>query len=273
MRPLALPLPAPGAPAVTAAPTARQPLGRALCAVGLALAAIVGTDGADASPLTPLPPAGASASAANDALAARAAPIWSGQCGMCHQIGAGAEHQVGPHLNGILGRRIGAEPGFAGYSASLQAMGDDGTEWTEPLLRAFLYDPYAFAPDTRMGFGGLHDAADLDALVAWLGAAGAAEAPLLEGYRVAPEVLALEGDIEWGAFLAAECVTCHQGDGSDRGLPGIAGWPTDGFVTVMHAYRARVRPNITMQTIAARLSDDEIAALAAYFATLEREAH
>jgi cytochrome c len=36
----------------------------------------------------------------------------------------------------------------------------------------------------------------------------------------------------------------------------------------MNGYRLKVRPNPVMQTIAARLSDEEIAALAAYFGSL-----
>ena len=37
----------------------------------------------------------------------------------------------------------------------------------------------------------------------------------------------------------------------------------------MHAYRNNVRQNPTMTMMASRLSDEEIAALAAYFATLQ----
>jgi cytochrome c len=37
----------------------------------------------------------------------------------------------------------------------------------------------------------------------------------------------------------------------------------------MHAYKAKLRPHPVMQMMAGRLSNDEIAALAAYFATLD----
>ena len=37
----------------------------------------------------------------------------------------------------------------------------------------------------------------------------------------------------------------------------------------MHAYRQKLRPHPVMQMMAGRLSEEEIAALAAYFATLE----
>ena len=76
-------------------------------------------------------------------------------------------------------------------------------------------------------------------------------------------------DPAFGKFLANECVTCHRADGQDKGIPAIVGWPTDQFVAVLKSYKAKERPNVVMQTIAGRLSDDEMAALAAYYATLK----
>jgi cytochrome c len=200
----------------------------------------------------------------------RGANVWSGQCAMCHDIGHGAGHGVGPHLNDILGRPLGGLEDFAGYSGPMVLEGIHGAVWDEALLRAFLRDPYVMMPDTRMLFGGLHVQEDLDNLIAWLLPASRGELPPVEGFRVSATVLALEGDFEYGEYLAAECTTCHRRDGGDDGIPAITGWPESGFVAVMHAYRARVRPNVTMQTISARLGDEEIAALAAYFASLER---
>ncbi len=37
----------------------------------------------------------------------------------------------------------------------------------------------------------------------------------------------------------------------------------------MHAYKQKLRPHPVMQMMAGRLNEEEIAALAAYFATLE----
>lgn len=69
-----------------------------------------------------------------------------------------------------------------------------------------------------------------------------------------------------GQFLASECTTCHQLSGeSTGGIPPITGWPRNQFVAVLRSYRAKERENEVMQTIAGRLSDDEIAALAAFF--------
>jgi cytochrome c len=84
-----------------------------------------------------------------------------------------------------------------------------------------------------------------------------------------PEVLALQGDLAWGEYLSSECLTCHKRDGSDEGIPSITQWPAEDFVIAMHAYKQSLRPHPVMQMMASRLSDEEIAALAAYFATID----
>lgn len=73
------------------------------------------------------------------------------------------------------------------------------------------------------------------------------------------------GDAAWGAHLAGECVACHRADGADDGIPAITGWAEADFRRALQAYRARTRPDPTMQLIAGTLSDAEIAALAAWF--------
>ena len=76
------------------------------------------------------------------------------------------------------------------------------------------------------------------------------------------------GDKALGEYLSAECVACHQLTGRYDGIPPIVGWPDATFIEIMDEYRLRKRANPVMQTIAARLSDEEIAALAAYFGSL-----
>ncbi len=87
---------------------------------------------------------------------------------------------------------------------------------------------------------------------------------------LASEIPALDGDPEYGAYLAGECTTCHQADGGDRGIPSIFHLPEEDFVIAMHAYKSEQRANPVMQMVAKRLGDEEIAALAAYFASIER---
>lgn len=93
--------------------------------------------------------------------------------------------------------------------------------------------------------------------------------PSEPGFSVPAAVLAIEGDIEYGEYLASECTTCHQANGTNDGIPSIVGWETDDFATAMHAYKEKHRDNPVMQLVTGRLSNDEIAALAAYFRSLE----
>lgn len=78
-----------------------------------------------------------------------------------------------------------------------------------------------------------------------------------------------KGDRELGQYLSSECVACHQVSGQQTGgIPAIVGWPDDQFVAVMLAYKSKDRDNEVMRTIAARLSQEDIEALAAYFGSI-----
>lgn len=85
----------------------------------------------------------------------------------------------------------------------------------------------------------------------------------------APFDKACAGDAAYGQYLSSECATCHRTDGQDKGIPSIVGWPTDQFVAVLNSYKVKDRPNPIMQTIAGKLNDQEIAALAAYYGSLK----
>jgi cytochrome c553 len=76
---------------------------------------------------------------------------------------------------------------------------------------------------------------------------------------------AAAADAAFGEYLSGECVTCHRLDGQNTGIPSIVGWPADQFVAVLEAYKAKARPNAVMQTIAGRLSKEDMEALAAYY--------
>ena len=78
----------------------------------------------------------------------------------------------------------------------------------------------------------------------------------------------LKGDRAFGEYLSRECVICHQVSGRFDGIPPIVGWPEESFVEIMNEYRHKKRPNSVMQAIAARFSDEDLLALAAYFGSL-----
>lgn len=90
-----------------------------------------------------------------------------------------------------------------------------------------------------------------------------------EDFEVSEEILAIVGDAEYGEYLAGDCKGCHQADGSYDGIPSITGWDIESFVWAMQSYKQKVRTHPVMQMLAGRLSDEEIAALAAYFELLE----
>lgn len=190
------------------------------------------------------------------------------RCASCHMAGDDAVNRVGPVLTDIVGASAGAIEGFR-YSNAFKAAHDDGLVWTEAALDAFLTNPREYLPGNRMSFRGLSDADDRANLIAYLRAFQAGAATETAGFTVAPEVLAIVGDVEYGEYLGSECKTCHQTSGSDDGIPSIVGLPTEDFATAMHAYREKFRENPVMQIVAGRLDDEEIAALAAYFGDLE----
>ena len=78
------------------------------------------------------------------------------------------------------------------------------------------------------------------------------------------------GDAELGRYLSSECMTCHGTAKADSTIPNIFGLGQVHFVEVLMAYRAKALPNPVMQTIAGRLNDEDIAALALYFETAKR---
>ncbi len=201
--------------------------------------------------------------------------LWS-QCKGCHQIGPEAKNRIGPQLNLIFGRKAASVHGFA-YSKSMNRAGNDGLVWTLEMLDAYIHTPKALVSGTRMSFRGMKDAQQRADLLAFLRDFSDSPANIPEAEPTArpdlpnlpPDILAIQGDPEYGAYLSSECTTCHQSDGSDAGIPSIILWPEEDFVLAMHAYKEQLRPHPVMQMMAGRLSNEEIAALAAYFGALE----
>lgn len=198
------------------------------------------------------------------------------KCASCHQVGEGARDRVGPHLNFLFGRKAGIHEGYK-YSTGLIRAGNDGLVWALDKLDAYLENPKLLVSDTRMNFRGLSDPQDRADVLAYLRLFSDDPSNIPEAQPTAiakevdlpAEILEIVGDRDYGEYLASECTTCHQVDGSDQGIPSITFWPQEDFVIAMHAYKRKIRPHPVMQMMAGRLSDEEIAALAAYFENLE----
>ena len=75
--------------------------------------------------------------------AATGAQLYGTHCSSCHSLNV-EEHGIGPHLVGVLGRRIGSVSGYL-FSDALSAL---DMAWTPTRLERFLAHPKQFAPGT-----------------------------------------------------------------------------------------------------------------------------
>ncbi len=194
-------------------------------------------------------------------------------CRACHMIGDGAVHRVGPHLNGIIDRVIGAVPGYD-FSDDLVNAGADGRVWDADALDRFMAGPRDYFPRTRMVFRGVRDEQDrLDLIAYMLAEGGRSDSAVMDAANIAidPEVatiLAIAGDVPYGEYLSSECTACHRDSGGSD-IPTIRGLAPASFIAGMVDYRNGTREHQVMNTVARRLGDEELAALAAYFARTE----
>lgn len=89
------------------------------------------------------------------------------KCASCHMVGPKAKNRVGPQLNGIIGREIGAISGYK-YSKGMIAYAAEQKVWTEENLAAYLAAPRKVVKGTRMSFAGLRKETDRDNIIAYL---------------------------------------------------------------------------------------------------------
>lgn len=83
------------------------------------------------------------------------------------------------------------------------------------------------------------------------------------------------GDIDAGKAKSAPCAACHGADGNSPSpaFPIIAGQYQDYLVRALQEYQSGQRKNAIMNGLAAPLSDQDRADLAAYFASQESALH
>jgi cytochrome c len=111
------------------------------------------------------------------AVAAVASPAWAEgdaakgekvfvKCKACHENEKGV-NKIGPTLKGIVGRPTATVAGF-NYSEGMKAKGAAGQVWDEATLTAYLPDPKAFVPGTKMAFAGLKTPEEIADVIAFL---------------------------------------------------------------------------------------------------------
>jgi len=118
--------------------------------------------------LEPIAPLLASAKVADGESAAK-------KCATCHSFNKGGANKVGPNLWNIVGAAHAHADGFS-YSAVLVGM--KAKPWNYEELNAFLVNPKAYAPGTKMAFAGIKKPEERAALIAYLRSLSEAPKPL-----------------------------------------------------------------------------------------------
>jgi cytochrome c len=76
--------------------------------------------------------------------------------------------------------------------------------------------------------------------------------------------------VSYGRHLSQECTACHRNDGVDNGIPSIAGLEVEAFIRTVKSYQDGARTNPVMVSVARSLDEEQVRALAAYWASVPR---
>jgi cytochrome c len=90
--------------------------------------------------------AGSATAASPAGNVAKGRAVFDQQCSLCHSALPGQEGAA-PSLNGVVGRKAAADPGFPAYSRALKA---SGLTWDAATLDHFLANPSAMVRGTAM---------------------------------------------------------------------------------------------------------------------------
>nr|WP_244488164.1 cytochrome c family protein [Aureimonas sp. Leaf454] len=114
--------------------------------------------------MTPAAPAATEVASAGDAKAG--AQVFK-KCQACHAVGPNAANKIGPELNGIYGEAVASVEGYA-FSPALKAYAGAHPTWDDATLTAWLANPKAEVPGTKMAFPGLKKPEDIANVIAFL---------------------------------------------------------------------------------------------------------
>jgi cytochrome c len=91
------------------------------------------------------------------------------KCLPCHSVGEGATNKVGPHLNGLEGKKAGTTPDYS-YS---EANKNSGLVWSDAVFKEYIKNPMGQMPGTKMAFPGIKNETEIGNLWAYLKQFGA----------------------------------------------------------------------------------------------------
>lgn len=184
-------------------------------------------------------------------------PIFAENCAACHSLEAVEDQPRGPHLFNLYGRAPGSAEGYD-YRSDLPSR----TEiWEGETLRPFLKGDPALPRHPTLPT----EQARRDVLT-YIRVHTRPAPPAPEEVEVPEAVLAMKGDVAYGEYLASGCLGCHNDAASQKAaMESIFGRDKAEFLALMYQYKARAIGTETMQLYATNVSDEEMAALAAYF--------
>lgn len=87
------------------------------------------------------------------------------KCTTCHDGTKGGPNKIGPHLWGVVNRKV-ASVGDFNYSSGMKSHGDKS--WSVDELNHFLYKPAKHIPGTMMSFAGIPKDQERANLIAYL---------------------------------------------------------------------------------------------------------
>lgn len=109
--------------------------------------------------------------------------LFAKKCTVCHNGEKGAGNKIGPHLWGVVGRKVASVGDFS-YSSGMKTHADK--TWSFDELNHFLWGPSKWVPGTMMSFGGFQKDQDRANIIAYLNSQSDSPLPAPKPMAAAP---------------------------------------------------------------------------------------